>query len=76
MSIELIFHQTQLPLDQFAANLMQRRVKQGFPKECWIKIADQPQTAYSWTDGVDSIFSIFTPEGPGMIKEICVVEDR
>jgi hypothetical protein len=73
MQVDIIIHSTDLSSEMFATQIMGRRVKQGYPIETFVKIDDQPQTAYGWTDGIDSIFSIFLPANEGKVKEICIV---
>jgi hypothetical protein len=74
MQVDIINHSTDLPLDQFIAQLMSKRVKQGYPEEVTIKVDGEPTTAYTWTDGINYIVSVFLPKGDGIIKEICLVE--
>jgi hypothetical protein len=53
---------------------MGRRVRQGDPEKISVIIDEEVQTAFSWTDGIDSILSIFIPIDKETIKEICFVE--
>ena len=65
-----IYH---LPLTDFIAALMKRRIGQGHPEEITVKVDDEPVVAYDWTDGIHSILSIFIPIDSGTIKEVCIV---
>jgi len=78
MSIEILFHHTHLDPAEYITGLMQRRVRQGHPEEIVVKIDDEPTIAYGWTDGIDSILSIFISINfiSGIIKEILFIDGR
>jgi hypothetical protein len=72
INFDIIKHQTELPIDVFVDTLMRRRVRQGCPEEVIVKIEDEPKIAYQWTDGVDTVLSIFV-SNEGLITEIAVI---
>lgn len=77
MNIDIITHYisiSQASHSDYIANLMRARVKQGCPEEVTVIIDEQVQTAFGWTDGIDSILSVFIPIDKETIKEILFVE--
>lgn len=71
MDIVLTIHKSKLPLDEFVADLMSKRVRQGYPEETYILYNGEPIRAYDWTDGVHSYQSTFTVVDGG-IQEISI----
>jgi len=69
MVIHSIIHQTKLSFDDFVLDLMGRRVKQGDPEQVTFKGG---YLVYTWTDGIDSIISIFSPSSGTSVQEISI----
>lgn len=73
MEICISTHETKLNTEEFISSLMKRRVKQGYPEKFTIIVNERFQTAYNWTDGIDSILSIFIPLNLEIIQEISII---
>lgn len=71
MDIAITIHKTELPLEEFVADLMSKRLVSGYPEEIYILYNREPIRAYEWTDGVHSYQSSFTVVDGG-IQEISI----
>lgn len=71
MNIHTLLHKTDSSFENFVTDIMRKRVSQGYPEEISLSFKGVYK-AFSWTDGLNSIVSIFTPIAENWVKEISV----
>ena len=71
MNIHSIVHDTDLSFEDFIRDIMSRRVRQGYPEEVNLYFKGTHK-AYIWTDGLESILSIFRPLTDKSVQEISI----
>lgn len=71
MNMQSKIHDTELSFEDFVKDLMSKRVRQGYPEEVNLYFKETYK-AYTWTDGISSVFSIFRPLSNKMVQEILI----
>ena len=73
--ISIQIHKTDLAFVRFVEDIMHKRVADGWPGTVNFTWPTQYE-AYTWTDGVHSILSIFFPLDSGDVQEISISDQR
>lgn len=69
--ISIQIHKTESSFNRFVEDLMHKRVGQGWPETVNFNYP-RAHEAYTWTDGVESILSIFFLLENGDIQEVAI----
>lgn len=73
--ISIQIHKTDLSFDRFVEQLMSKRVRQGWPETVSFRWATAHE-GYTWTDGINSILSLFFQLDNGDVQEVAIDDSK
>ena len=72
MDFGITNYSSQLPLEEFVAELMKKRTRPGYADLTEATLNQVPHLSYNWTDGIYYITSLFHRLDDNTIQEVSV----